>query len=277
MTQIWQGEKVMAVTKVQAGPCPVVQLKSLANDGYTAVQLGFDQRKEKNINKAQLGHLKKAKISAQKEKKNLRYYREFRDEVKDLRVGDTVDVSTFAVGDVIKVTGTSKGKGFQGSVKRHGFHGHNTTHGTKDQVRTSGAIGAGGPQHVFKNKRMPGRTGEDRVTTANLKIAEIDQANNILYISGAVPGHRGSLVMIYGDGELKVAQPKAPEAVVEKKNEVEPKTEIKSEEKASSQPEAVEEIKVEDKPETKPETKAKTEVAAEEKKEVEVKKAETKK
>ena len=270
MTQVWQGEKVMAVTKVQAGPCLVVQLKSINSDGYSAVQLGFGERKEKNINKPQLGHLKKAKISANKEKKNLRYYREFRDEVKNLKVGDVVDVSVFAVGDIIKVTGTSKGKGFQGSVKRHGFHGHNTTHGTKDQVRTSGAIGAGGPQHVFKNKRMPGRMGDDRVTTANLKIVEVDQVNNILYVSGAVPGARNSLVMIYGDGELKIApsissgqakvgavieakqeikaeavKPAAPaEPVIEKKAEDVVKTEIVAEKKVGENTK-VEEIKVE--------------------------------
>lgn len=230
MTQIWQGEKLVAVTKVQAGPCPVVQLKSINSDGYAAVQLGFSERKEKNINKPQLGHLKKAKISARGGKpgfgKNLRYYREFREEVKDLKIGDIVDAGTFEVGDVIKVTGTSKGKGFQGSVKRHGFHGHNTTHGTKDQVRTSGAIGAGGPQHVFKNKRMPGRMGDERVTTANLKIAQVDKENNILYISGAVPGARNSVVLVYGDGNLKIApsassgqaQPKA-ETVAEVKTE----------------------------------------------------------
>ena len=229
MTQVWQGERQMAVTKVQAGPCPGVQLKNEKSDGYTAVQLGFGERKEKNINKPQIGRLKKAGLASKDGKRNLRYYREFRDEVKDLKVGDIIDVNTFAVGDVIKVTGTSKGKGFQGSVKRHGFHGHNTTHGTKDQVRTSGAIGAGGPQHVFKNKRMPGRMGNERVTTSNVKIVQVDQANNILYISGAVPGARNGLVMIYGDGELKKVEPKVPsvssgqakvEAVEEKKPEV---------------------------------------------------------
>jgi len=227
MTQIWQGEKQLAVTKVQAGPCPVVQLKNEKSDGYTAVQLGFGERKEKNIAKPQLGRLKKAGFLAKAGNKNLRYYREFRDEVKDLKVGDVVLADTFAVGDIIKVTGTSKGKGFQGSVKRHGFHGHNTTHGTKDQVRTSGAIGAGGPQHVFKNKRMPGRMGNERVTTSNMKIVQVDKDNDILYVSGAVPGARNSLVMIYGDGELKIAQP-----IIEPKVETaaENKPEVKVEE-----------------------------------------------
>ena len=235
MTQVWQGEKVIAVTKVQAGPCPVVQVKTVSGkDGYSAVQLGFGERKEKNIKKPQIGHLKKISnirfpIS---KNKNIKYLREFRDEVKDLKVGDVVDVGTFAVGDTVKVTGTSKGKGFQGNVRRHGFHGHNTTHGTKDQVRTSGSIGAGGVQHVLKGMRMPGRMGNEQVTTANLKIVQVDEVNNILYISGAVPGARNSLVLISGAGELKTVQPKAEVVVgvgVKPVEEAEPMVEVKEE------------------------------------------------
>ena len=222
MTQIWQGEKVVAVTRVQAGPCPVVQIKSAGSkDGYSAVQLGYGERKEKNSKKPQAGHLKKAGAVSKDGKTNLKYLREFRCDVADLKVGAVVDVSTFAIGDTVKVTGTSKGKGFQGNVRRHGFHGHNTTHGTKDQVRTSGSIGAGGIQHVLKGMRMPGRMGNERVTTANLKIAQVDRENNILYISGAVPGARNGLVLIYGDGELKTVQP-----IVEKVEEVKPEPEI---------------------------------------------------
>ncbi|MBU0722075.1 50S ribosomal protein L3 [Patescibacteria group bacterium] len=199
MTQVWQDEKVIAVTKIQAGPCPVVQLKTIAQDGYSSVQLGFDQKKEKNIKKPQLGHLKKAKILTKDGKNNLKYLREFKDEIKDLKIGDVVDVNTFEVGDTVKVTGTSKGKGFQGGVRRHGWHGHKKTHGTKDQVRTSGSIGAGGPQHVFKGLRMPGRMGNTRSTVSNLKIVQIDRENNILYISGAVPGARNGLLRIVRD------------------------------------------------------------------------------
>lgn len=206
MTQVWQGEKVVATTRVQAGPCPVVQLKTVPQDGYSAVQLGFGLRKEKNINQPQAGHLKKAGIISN-DGKILRYLREFRDEAKDLKIGDVIAVNTFAVGDRVKVVGTSKGKGFQGGVKRHGWHGHNTTHGTKDQVRTSGSIGAGGIQHVLKGMRMPGRMGNARATASNLKIVEIDQENNILYISGAVPGARNGLILISGEGELKVVAP----------------------------------------------------------------------
>ena len=224
MTQVWQGEKVIGVTKVQAGPCPVVQVKTVnSKDGYSAVQLGYGERKEKNIKKPQAGHLKKISnfqfpIS---KNKNIKYLKEFRCDAADLKMGDVVDVSTFAVGDTVKVTGTSKGKGFQGNVRRHGFHGHNTTHGTKDQVRTSGSIGAGGLQHVQKGKRMPGRMGNEQVTTANLKIVKVDQENNILYVSGAVPGARNSLVLISGEGELKIAQPR-----VEKVEEAKPETEV---------------------------------------------------
>lgn len=237
MTQIWQGEKVIAVTRVAAGPCPVVQIKNAAGkDKYGAVQLGYGERKEKNINRPQINHLKKAGLVSKDGKTNLKYLREFRDEVKDLKVGDVVDVTAFSAGDEIRIIGTSKGKGFAGGVKRHGWHGHNETHGTKDQVRTSGSIGAGGIQHVLKGMRMPGRMGNARVTTANLKIARVDSDNNILYISGAVPGARNGLVLIEGEGELKTVKP-----VVE---EVKPAAEV----------ETVEEVKTEAAPEAKQET-----------------------
>jgi len=219
MTQVWRGEKVIGVTRVQAGPCPVVQVKTDSQDGYSAVQLGFGQRKEKNIKKPQAGHLKKAELFSKDGKTNLKYLGEFRDEVKELKIGDVVDVSAFAVGDVVKVTGTAKGKGFQGGVRRHGWHGHNTSHGTKDQVRTSGSIGAGGIQHVLKGMRMPGRMGGNRVTTANLKIVQVDKDNNILYVSGAVPGARNGLVLIYGQGELKIAKPVIEEKPAEASKE----------------------------------------------------------
>jgi len=224
MTQVWRGEKVIGVTRVQAGPCPVVQVKTDSQDGYSAVQLGFGQRKEKNIKKPQAGHLKKAELFSKDGKTNLKYLGEFRDEVKELKIGDVVDVSTFAVGDVVKVTGTAKGKGFQGGVRRHGWHGHNTSHGntshgTKDQVRTSGSIGASGIQHVLKGMRMPGRMGGNRVTTANLKIVQVDKDNNILYVSGAVPGARNGLVLIYGQGELKIAKPVIEEKPAEASKE----------------------------------------------------------
>lgn len=215
MTQIWKGNDVVAVTKVQVGPCVVTQIKNNNKDGYNAVQLGYGERKEKNIAKPQKGHLAKLKTSTytkamegkqnSKLKTNLRYLKEFKiEEDVKLNTGDVIDASTFELGDTVKVTGTSKGKGFQGVVKRHGFHGQNKSHGTKDQLRMPGSIGATGPAHVFKGVRMPGRMGGDRVSTANLEIIDIDKENNVLYIKGAVPGARNGLVLISGNGELKI-------------------------------------------------------------------------
>lgn len=196
MTQVWRGEKQVGVTKVQAGPCVVAQVKTKDKDGYEAVQIGFGEKKEKNIAKPQLGHFKKCK-------NNFRYLREFRIEQSDLKSGDMIDVSVFEPGDNIQVTGVSKGKGFQGVVKRHGFHGQDKTHGTKDQLRMSGSVGSTGPAHVFKGVRMPGRMGGEQVTTKNLEVIEVDKENNILLIKGAVPGARNGLVLISGEGEKK--------------------------------------------------------------------------
>ncbi len=214
MTQIWKGNDVVAVTKVQVGPCVVTQVKDNDKDGYKAVQLGYGERKEKNIAKPQKGHLAKIKNKDSKSKTNLRYLREFRiEDDTNLNTGDKIDASAFETGDIVKVTGTSKGKGFQGVVRRHGFHGQDATHGTKDQLRMPGSIGATGPAHVFKGVRMPGRMGGDKVSTANLEIMEVDKENNILYIKGAVPGARNGLIFVSGDGELKtVVEEKAIEA-----------------------------------------------------------------
>ncbi len=207
MTQVWQGDKVMAVTRIQAGPCIVVQIKNMEKDGYSAVQLGYGEKKEKNIKKPQIGHLKKIKNQNSNVKTNVRYLREFRDEATNIKEGDVINVNTFQVGDKIKMSGTSKGKGFAGVVKRHGFHGHNTSHGTKDQVRMSGAIGAGGIHHVLKGMRMGGRMGGDKVTVKSSEIVGVDMEKNILLVKGAVPGARNSLVLISGQGELKMSEP----------------------------------------------------------------------
>ena len=241
MTQVWVDDKVVPVTKVQAGPCFVVQKKSENKDGYTSVQLGFGSKKEKNIKKPQLGHLKKVGT----ETTNFRYLREFRieaEEVEKLNIGDNIKADTFETGDIVDVIGTSKGKGFAGVVKRHGFKGSKKTHGNKDQLRMPGSIGATGPAHVFKGTRMGGRMGGDRVTEKNLEIIEVDGPNNILLIKGAVPGARNSLVLVKGDGELKVEEMKkvkkeevkkeikpVPEKMEEKKEE--PKKEVKEEKK----------------------------------------------
>lgn len=212
MTQVWKGDKVVAVTKVFAGPCVVTQVKDNEKDGYKAVQIGYGEKKEKNISKPQKGHLKNLG--------NIKNLKEFRieDEKTELKRGDKIDVSTFEVGDKIQVTGVSKGKGFQGVVKRHGFHGQNKSHGTKDQLRMPGSAGATGPARVFKGKRMPGRMGGDQVTTKNLEIIEVDKENNILLIKGAVPGARNSLVLVSGDGELKIMKPSKQAGKQETKN-----------------------------------------------------------
>ena len=201
MTQIWQGENVVAVTKITAGPCVVTQVKNEKKDGYEAIQLGYGDRKAKNIAKPQKGHFKKLG--------NFSATREFRDNT-ELNLGDQVTVDTFAVGDTVDVIGTTKGKGFQGVVKRWGFKGSKKTHGNKDQLRMPGSIGATGPAHVFKGTKMGGRMGGDRQTMKNLEVVKVNEEENSIYIRGGVPGSRNSLVMIVGEGELKITK-KAPE------------------------------------------------------------------
>jgi len=229
MTQIWKGDDVIAVTKISAGPCPVVQVKNDAKDGYQAMQIGFGVKKVKNIRKPQLGHL--AKVSAQGEKKvNIRTLREFRVEGSSLHIGDIIDVTSFAVGDIIDVIGISKGKGFQGVVKRYHFHGQDKTHGHKDQERMPGSIGSTTPQRVFKGTRMGGRMGNDRVTMKNLEVIEIDKENNFLYIKGGVPGARNGLLLISGEGEMTPIKAGAEVVKEEVKVEAPIVEEIKAEE-----------------------------------------------
>jgi len=209
MTQIFDKEtgKVIPVTLVEAGPCKIVQVRTKEKDGYFGVQLGFLEKKSKNVSKALLKHFKNLGI--------FRYLKEFRikeeeiqkanerlkiktnDKEVELRPGVTIDVSIFKEGDKVKVTGWSKGRGFQGVVKRHGFKGGPRTHGQKDRERAPGSIGATTPQRVIKGKKMPGRYGQERVTIKNLEIVKIDPKANILAIKGAVPGARNSLLMIY--------------------------------------------------------------------------------
>lgn len=230
MTQIWVGDEVMAVTSVLAGPCTVTQVKSKAKDGYEALQLAYGVRKAKNINKPQLGHYKKTNVQPA-------HVREFRTtDAANFKEGDVVTVATFAVGDKIDVTGTSKGKGFQGVVKRHHFHGFRKTHGNKDQERMPGSIGPKGPAHVFKGMRMGGRMGGERVTTTNLEVVALDTEKNILFIKGAVPGAINGFILIRGQGELQVNLKKVDEI----------KEEIKVNEEAGVADIKTEEIKVEE-------------------------------
>jgi large subunit ribosomal protein L3 len=192
MTQIFD-EKGVAypVTLIEAGPCYVTQVRSAEKEGYTAVQLGFGEANPKRLTGGQLGHLKANEIPP------LRFLREFRAEDHGLNVGDKVTVDAFAVGERVDVIGVSKGKGFAGVVKRYHFHGMNATHGTSDRNRAPGSRGAGTtPGRVYKGARSAGHMGMDRVTTQNLKVVLVDVERNLLGINGAVPGSKGSLILI---------------------------------------------------------------------------------
>lgn len=234
MTQIWEQDKVMAVTKVQAGPCFITQVKEDKNDSYQALQVAYGQKKNKNISKPLRGHLAKAGI-----KEGARYLREFRlNELKpEMKIGAVIDVSTFTKGDIVDVSGTSKGKGFQGLVRRYGFRGHKSSHGNKDQERTSGSVGAKGPARIFPGRKMPGRMGGGRVSVKNLEIMEVDLDNNVLYIKGGLPGSENGLLIIKGVGDL-VVKDQAPlleafeanSAEIEEEKKEEKVEEIKEEE-----------------------------------------------
>lgn len=184
MSQVFRPDgTVVPVTLLRAGPCVVTQVKDVPTDGYTAVQIGFLETKK--LAKPQEGHLK--------DLPKLRVLREFRvDDAAPVKRGDTIEASAFAAGDVVDVTGTSKGKGFQGVVKRHHFHGGPKTHGHKDQERMPGSSGAGGLQHVLKGTRKPGRMGGDSVTVKNLEVVEV--RDGILAVKGAVPGARNTVL-----------------------------------------------------------------------------------
>jgi large subunit ribosomal protein L3 len=191
MTQFYTPEgKVVAATILSAGPITVTAIKNAERDGYVSAQVGFGKQLPKRINKAQLGALK--------DLGSFKVLREFRPEngVLDVAVGDVLRADVFTAGDDIVVSGISKGKGFQGGVKRHGFHGGPRTHGQAHSERESGSIGAGGMQRVMKGMRMPGRMGSDRTTVKGLKILAVDTDNNLLLVSGAVPGRRGTLIEI---------------------------------------------------------------------------------
>ena len=186
MTQVFDGEgNVHPATIISAGPVSVTALKTAEKDGYAATQVGYGTKKEKNINKAQ------------KKQGNFRHVREFKSD-DAFTVGDTIDVSVFKEGDVITVSAISKGKGFQGVVKRHGFKGGRRSHGQKHSEREPGSIGGGGRAggRVVKGMRMAGRMGGDRITVKNLKVLQVHPEDNTLVVRGAVPGHRGTLVEI---------------------------------------------------------------------------------
>lgn len=193
MTQIIGEDGVTTpVTLIQAGPCTVTQVKSVETDGYNAVQVAYGMGK--NLSKAVAGHVKSSKVTP----KFLREFR-LRELPTDLKVGDKIDVTSFELGDTVSATGTSKGKGFAGTVKRHNFNTSKSTHGGNGDVRRVGSIGSMYPQKVFKGKRMPGRMGHDQVTVKNLKVAYLSLEDNLIGVKGAVPGPRKGLIVLGGE------------------------------------------------------------------------------
>ena len=195
MTQLFLDDgTVERVTVLEAGPCPVTGIRTFDRDGYEAVQLAFGSVREKHLSKGELGHLRKADAPPMK------HVVEFRDEAGELTVGETVTVEAFEAGDKVKVSGVSKGKGFQGTIKRHNFGRGPVTHGSHN-VRAPGSIGAAAyPARVFKGLRGPGQMGNKRVTQRGLEVVRIDAANNLLMIRGSVPGPRNGVVEVRTDG-----------------------------------------------------------------------------
>lgn len=186
--------RYIACTVIEAGPCVVTQVKTSDKDGYNSVQLGFGERKEKHTSSPQMGHFKKAGTTP---KKKVVEFRDF--EGEERKAGDVVTLDIFTEGEYVDVIGTSKGKGFQGVVKRHGFSGvGGATHGQHDRQRAGGSMGASSyPSRVFKGKRMPGRMGGDRVKARNLEVMKLIKDKNLLVVKGSVPGASGSFVIIH--------------------------------------------------------------------------------
>ena len=193
MTQVFSADgKVIPVTVVEAGPCPIVQLKTVEKDGYSAVKLGFGEVKEAALNKPEAGQFKKAGVACQKVLKEFRF-----DDLSSYEVGKSVTVEVFAEGDKVDVVGTTKGHGFSGVIKRWNQHRLRMTHGTGPVHREVGSMGANSsPSRVFKNKHMPGQYGNERVTVQNLEIVKVDTQRNALLIKGAIPGAVGGIVTI---------------------------------------------------------------------------------
>jgi len=191
MSQIFDEKgKVIPVTILEAGPVKIIQIKTKEKDGYAAIQIGFG--KKKNISKPLKGHLKNID--------NFRWLKEFRvsedKNIEGYKVGDEIKVDVLNEGDTVNIRGLSRGKGFQGVVKRHGFHGKDATHGVKHAHRQPGSIGATTPQRVIKGKKMAGRTGGENITVKKVKVIKVEPEKNLLYLKGAIPGKRGTLIEI---------------------------------------------------------------------------------
>ena len=193
MTQIFdESGKVIPVTVIEAGPCVVVQKKTAENDGYEAVQLGYGDVKVTRVNKPMKGHFDKADGACKKELKEFRL-----EDCASVNVGDILKADTFAVGDMVDVSGTSKGKGFQGTIKRHNNSRLKETHGSGPVHRHAGSMGAcSSPSRIFKGKGMPGQMGNEKVTVQNLEVVKIDAENNLIALKGAIPGPKGGIVSI---------------------------------------------------------------------------------
>jgi len=192
MTQVFKEDGTMVpVTVIKAGPCSVIQLKTVENDGYEAVQLGYEDKKENNTNKCQKGHFAKSGVAPKKVVKEMKF-----ENAAEYNLADEVKVDIFQVGDRVDITGTSKGKGFQGGIKRHGYSRGPMAHGSKYH-RASGSMGASAtPSHVMKGKKLPGQMGNERSTMLNLEVVVVDTNKNVLLVKGAVPGIRGSVVTV---------------------------------------------------------------------------------
>ena len=193
MTQIFdETGLVIPVTVIEAGPCPVVQKKTVETDGYSAVQLAFGEKREKLVNKPMKGHFAKAGVTP------ARHLKEFRlDDAESMNTGDVVSVDTFAAGEKVDITGTTKGRGFSGVIKRWNNHRLRMTHGTGPVHRQVGSMGAcSTPSRVYKNKKMAGQYGNERVTVLNLEVVKVDTEKNLIAVKGAVPGSKGGIVFI---------------------------------------------------------------------------------
>ncbi len=193
MTQLFnENGTVVPVTVIEAGPCHVTQVKTLESDGYNAVQIGYEEVVERKLSKAQKGHLNKANVPTLRRLSELRH-----DNAVELTLGDVIKADIFDEGEFVDVVGTSKGKGFTGVVKKYGFAGGPKTHGQSDRHRATGSRGAGTtPGHTFPGAKAPGHAGSHRVTVQNLKIALVDAERNLIAVRGAIPGPRGSLVLV---------------------------------------------------------------------------------
>ena len=192
MTQIFDEiGNVIPVTVIQAGPCVVAQKKTVETDGYNAIQLGFAEVKEKHMTKAEIGHFAKAGVE---NKKHLKEFR--RDDISEINVGDVITADTFAAGEKVDVTGMTKGRGYSGVIKRWNHHHLRMTHGTGPIHRQPGSMGVIDPARIFKNKKMAGQYGNEKVTVQNLKIVKIDSEKNLIAIKGAIPGAKDGIVFI---------------------------------------------------------------------------------